>query len=71
MNSVCDQVTGDCPCRPNIEGSSCDRCVDNYFGLEEGNCQGNWFDKAKYNNGCFFKADVFRVTAYRYPIQIQ
>ncbi|XP_071961218.1 laminin subunit beta-1-like [Antedon mediterranea] len=33
---VCDRVTGDCPCLPNVIGRQCDQCMDNYWRLASG-----------------------------------
>ncbi|KAM9497011.1 laminin subunit beta-4 [Clarias gariepinus] len=30
---ICDQVTGQCPCRRGVEGIRCDRCKDGYWNL--------------------------------------
>lgn len=30
---LCDQVTGQCPCRRGVEGIRCDRCKDGYWNL--------------------------------------
>lgn len=36
----CDQVSGQCQCKPHVSGNNCDRCQDGYFDLESGNgCQ--------------------------------
>uniref|UniRef100_A0A670IES8 Laminin subunit alpha 3 n=1 Tax=Podarcis muralis TaxID=64176 RepID=A0A670IES8_PODMU len=39
----CRQVDGECYCKPNVCGDSCDTCEDGYYGLEDNNyfgCQG-------------------------------
>nr|XP_056710908.1 laminin subunit alpha-3 [Euleptes europaea] len=39
----CQQVDGNCYCKPNVCGDSCDTCEDGYYGLEGWNyfgCQG-------------------------------
>ncbi|XP_067323546.1 laminin subunit alpha-3 [Anolis sagrei] len=39
----CQQVDGECYCKPNVCGDSCDICEDGYYGLEAKNyfgCQG-------------------------------
>uniref|UniRef100_A0A4W4FK74 Laminin, beta 3 n=1 Tax=Electrophorus electricus TaxID=8005 RepID=A0A4W4FK74_ELEEL len=33
----CDQVTGACLCKANVEGARCDRCKPGYFGLSTAN----------------------------------
>lgn len=36
----CDQETGQCPCRPGVEGALCNECVDGYWNLDgESGCQ--------------------------------
>lgn len=36
-NTVCDQITGECPCQEEVAGRSCDRCLTGYFGFP--NCR--------------------------------
>ncbi|XP_042299302.1 laminin subunit alpha-3-like [Sceloporus undulatus] len=39
----CQKVNGECYCKPNVCGDSCDTCEDGYYGLEAKNyfgCQG-------------------------------
>jgi len=49
----CDRVSGDCKCKPNIEGLACDKCKANFWnynkcaGCEPCNC-----GKAAVNNSC-------------------
>lgn len=36
----CDMHSGQCECKPNVEGRNCSRCVQDHFGIEnEGGCQ--------------------------------
>uniref|UniRef100_A0A8D0LAX1 Laminin subunit alpha 3 n=1 Tax=Sphenodon punctatus TaxID=8508 RepID=A0A8D0LAX1_SPHPU len=40
----CQQKDGDCHCKPNVCGDSCDTCEDGYYALQERNyfgCQGS------------------------------
>ncbi|XP_073721640.1 laminin subunit beta-3 isoform X2 [Misgurnus anguillicaudatus] len=40
LSSVCDQLTGQCLCRPHVEGLVCDRCSNGYWNLKSPNgCQ--------------------------------
>ncbi|XP_037388044.1 laminin subunit beta-3 [Pygocentrus nattereri] len=38
LSSVCDAVTGQCACRPNAQGVSCDRCAPGFWASPSG-CQ--------------------------------
>ncbi|XP_057303936.1 laminin subunit alpha-1-like isoform X1 [Hydractinia symbiolongicarpus] len=37
-NQSCDLVTGQCPCRPGVVNTKCDKCATNYFGLSIAGC---------------------------------
>ncbi|XP_059205207.1 laminin subunit alpha-1 [Centropristis striata] len=40
LSSVCDVTTGQCVCRENVTGLTCDRCQIGFFGLQSGRgCQ--------------------------------
>uniref|UniRef100_W5KNR0 Uncharacterized protein n=1 Tax=Astyanax mexicanus TaxID=7994 RepID=W5KNR0_ASTMX len=45
LSSVCDAVTGQCVCRPNMQGVSCDRCAAGFWnsptGCQPCNCDPN------------------------------
>ncbi len=53
----CDVVTGQCPCKINVEARSCDMCKSNTFGLQEvnpngcGQCDCYWFGVVQ-NEAC-------------------
>lgn len=37
---ICDQVTGQCQCKPHVIGQNCDQCEDGYFDILSGEgCQ--------------------------------
>ena len=35
-NSTCAHATGQCLCKPNVEGVFCDQCIPDHFGLSSG-----------------------------------
>jgi len=32
-NNSCDSITGQCPCKPNVVGRTCNKCALNYYGI--------------------------------------
>lgn len=34
-NSICDSITGQCPCRPGVIGLLCDTCSVGYWGIKK------------------------------------
>ena len=35
----CDEVTGECQCKPGVTGSQCDSCDDSYYGFSTDGCR--------------------------------
>ena len=38
--NLCDKITGQCVCRPNVGERQCDKCIDNYYELTTEGCTG-------------------------------
>ncbi|KAI1305823.1 Laminin subunit beta-1 [Halotydeus destructor] len=52
---VCDRVSGQCPCLPNVVGRQCDECRDNHFNFSSGTgCEacGCDFPRGAYSEKC-------------------
>ena len=32
----CDLYSGQCPCKPNVEGMQCQKCVENKYNMSAG-----------------------------------
>ena len=43
MSSKCNEATGQCVCRENVVGRTCDRCAQNFAGMDELGCKGDPF----------------------------
>lgn len=39
LSSVCDPNGGQCQCRPNVVGRTCDRCAPGTFGFGPSGCK--------------------------------
>ncbi|XP_013114833.1 laminin subunit gamma-1 [Stomoxys calcitrans] len=52
--SQCDQVTGQCQCKPNVIGRDCGECQPGYFNIRSGNgCENCMCDPVgSYNSTC-------------------
>lgn len=40
QENQCHPRTGQCPCRPGVEGQACDRCQPGFFGFSAKGCRG-------------------------------
>lgn len=40
LEDQCHPKTGQCPCRPGVEGQTCDRCQLGFFGFSVKGCRG-------------------------------
>ena len=38
MEQNCDDVTGQCPCKPGVGGTSCDACLAGFWGFSQRGC---------------------------------
>lgn len=38
MSLVCNQQSGQCPCRPGVSGEKCSSCLDGYYGFSSNGC---------------------------------
>lgn len=52
--SICDQVTGNCRCKPNVIGHNCNECKNGFFNIGSGNgCENcNCDPIGSYNSSC-------------------
>ena len=39
-NSVCNETSGQCQCKFNVQGRTCDECKDTFFNLQADNSVG-------------------------------
>lgn len=40
LHAACHLITGECPCKDNVEGHNCDSCKDGTYNLDVANQQG-------------------------------
>lgn len=52
--AICEQLSGNCRCKPNVTGRNCNECVSGYFNIISGNgCEGcNCDPIGSYNASC-------------------
>lgn len=52
--SICDQLSGNCKCKPNVIGHNCNECQPGYFNIVSGNgCENCYCDPVgSYNSTC-------------------
>jgi hypothetical protein len=41
ISADCDELTGQCKCKPGIGGRFCNKCLDQHFGFSTSGCLGN------------------------------
>jgi hypothetical protein len=41
LNDICNPLTGQCTCKPGVEGQLCDQCQSNFYGFSILGCSGN------------------------------
>lgn len=52
--SICDQLTGNCRCKPNVKGRDCNECQNGYYNIVSGNgCENcNCDPIGSFNSSC-------------------
>lgn len=65
--SICEQLSGNCRCKPNVIGHNCNECQSGYFNIKSGNgCEGCKCDPIgsfnascdRFNGQCYCKPGV-------------
>lgn len=40
VKSSCDDISGQCYCKPGVGGPRCDSCLSGFYGFSDNGCQG-------------------------------